>query len=211
MKTGELIDLLANGAGHAPRVYPVLRLAPSIAIGVLAAALLSIGLLGLVPQHMLGSPALWIKLVYAGSLAAAACWLVARLALPLSHTRAPGAALAVVVGGMALLGLVALLAAAPGERLDALLGRSWWRCPLIIPSVSLPALGVTLFTLRGLAPTRLREAGLAAGLLAGALGAIGYSLHCAEESLAFVALWYSLGILATGALGALLGPRTLRW
>ena len=211
MKTNQLIDLLAHGAGQAPVFNPALRLTPAAGAGLLAAALLSIGLLGLVPEHMFSTPAFWIKLGYAGSLAAGAGWLAARLARPLSDTRAPYATIVAVLGCMALLGLVALLAAAPGERLDALLGRSWWRCPLIIPSVSLPALGVTLFTLRGLAPTRLREAGLAAGLLAGALGAIGYSLHCAEESLAFVALWYSLGILATGALGALLGPRTLRW
>jgi hypothetical protein len=29
--------------------------------------------------------------------------------------------------------------------------------------------------------------------------------------MAFVATWYTLGIAATGALGALLGPRLLRW
>ena len=211
MKTGELIDLLASGAGPAARVNPAQRLAPAIAAGALAAALLSIGLLGLVPGHMFSTAAFWIKLGYAGLLAAGAGWLAARLAQPLSHTWAPGAVLAAVAGGMAVLGLAALLATAPGERLDALLGRTWWRCPLIIPGVALPALAALLWTLRGLAPTRLRAAGLAAGLLAGALGAIGYSLHCAEESLVFVALWYSLGILATGALGALLGPRLLRW
>ena len=211
MKTSELIDLLATGAGQAARVNPALRLAPAITLGALAAALLSIGLLGPVPAHMLDSPALWVKLGYASLLATGATWLAARLARPLSQTRAPGAALAAVAGAMAVLGLAALLAAAPGERLETLLGRSWWRCPLIILGVALPALAALLGTLRGLAPTHLRDAGLAAGLLAGALGAIGYSLHCAEESLAFVALWYSLGILATGGLGALLGPRLLRW
>lgn len=211
MKTGELIYLLATGAGQAARVNPALRLAPAITAGALAAALLSIGLLGLVPGHMFSAAAFWIKLGYAGLLATGAGWLTARLARPLSHRRAPGAALAAVAGAMAVLGLAALLAAAPGERLEALLGRSWWRCPLIILGVALPALGALFWTLRGMAPTRLRETGLAAGLLAGALGAIGYSLHCAEESLAFVALWYSLGILATGGLGALLGPRLLRW
>jgi hypothetical protein len=92
-----------------------------------------------------------------------------------------------------------------------LLGSSWSRCPLIIAGVALPAMAALLWTVRGMAPTRLREAGFAAGLLAGALGAIGYSLHCPEESLAFVAVWYTLGIVVSGALGALLGPRLLRW
>jgi hypothetical protein len=47
--------------------------------------------------------------------------------------------------------------------------------------------------------------------LAGSLGALGYALSCTELSPAFVAVWYSLGIASTGALGAALGPRMLRW
>ena len=70
---------------------------------------------------------------------------------------------------------------------------------------------MALRALRGLAPTQLRLAGLAAGLLAGGVGAIGYALSCTEVGLPFVATWYSLGIALTGALGALLGPRLLRW
>jgi len=211
MKTIDLISLLAADAGPAPRVNPALRLVPAMAGGVFMAGLLSIALLGLVPAQMLAEPALWLKLAYAGAIAAGACWLAARLARPLSHTRGPVTALVAVTAAMVLLGLAAVYAAAPGARVDALLGTTWYRCPLIIPTVALPALAALLWTLRGLAPTRLREAGLAAGLLAGALGAMGYALHCTEVSPAFVALWYSLGIFATGALGALLGPYVLRW
>jgi hypothetical protein len=75
----------------------------------------------------------------------------------------------------------------------------------------LPALAAALWALRGLAPTQARAAGLAAGLLAGGLGAFGYALACTELSPAFVAVWYSLGIGMAGALGAALGPLTLRW
>ena len=39
----------------------------------------------------------------------------------------------------------------------------------------------------------------------------GYALACTEASPAFVAVWYTLGIIVTGAVGALLGPRVLRW
>lgn len=211
MKTSDLIGVLAQGAGPAPRVRPLQQLLPVMAGGVLAAALLSIGLLGLVPAPMLGTPALWVKLGYGALLVVAAGCLAARLALPLSHLRAPALGLAAVVSGMTLLGLAALFAAAPGERAATLFGSSWYRCAPIIAAVSLPALAAVLATLRGMAPTRLRAAGFAAGLLAGALGAIGYSLHCPEQSLAFVAVWYSLGILASGGLGALLGRWALRW
>jgi hypothetical protein len=77
--------------------------------------------------------------------------------------------------------------------------------------LSLPALAAALWALRGLAPTRPRAAGLAAGLLAGGLGAAGYALSCTELSPAFVAVWYSLGIALAGGLGASLGPWALRW
>lgn len=211
MRTGKFIELLAHGAGPAPRMMPLLSLGPAMLGGALVAALLSICLLGLVPTHMTTTPALWVKLAYAGLLVASAGWLTARLSLPLSHVEPPRLAIVGVVAVMALLGLATLLAAAPSERAAALFGRTWWRCPLIVAGVALPALAALLWTVRGLAPTRLRGAGFAAGLLAGALGAIGYALHCPEESLAFVAVWYTLGILASGAIGALLGPRMLNW
>ena len=56
-----------------------------------------------------------------------------------------------------------------------------------------------------------RAGGFAAGIFAGAIGALGYSLACPEASMAFVAVWYTLGIALTGAAGALVGPWALRW
>jgi hypothetical protein len=97
------------------------------------------------------------------------------------------------------------------ERTAALMGHSALQCPWNVLGLSLPALAVALWALRGLAPTRPVAAGAAAGLLAGALGALGYALACAELALPFVAAWYTLGVLMTAALGAALGPRLLRW
>jgi hypothetical protein len=119
--------------------------------------------------------------------------------------------LLLVVVAMVLLGTLTLLAAPAGERLETMLGHSWARCPINVLTLSLPALAGALWALRGLAPTRPRAAGLAAGLLAGALGALGYALSCTEVSPAFIAIWYSLGIGLAGTLGAALGPRILRW
>jgi hypothetical protein len=91
------------------------------------------------------------------------------------------------------------------------LGHSWASCPTNVLLLALPTLAGALWALRGLAPTRPRAAGLAAGLLAGGIGAFGYALSCTELSAAFVAVWYSLGIGLAGGLGALLGPWLLRW
>ena len=68
-----------------------------------------------------------------------------------------------------------------------------------------------LWSFRRLAPTRLRAAGGTAGLAAGAWGATLYCLHCPEVSAIFVLTWYSLGIALAAGMGALLGPRLLRW
>ena len=73
------------------------------------------------------------------------------------------------------------------------------------------AMIAVMVALRGMAPTRLARAGLAAGLLAGGVGATVYAVWCRESTAAFVAVWYTLGIVACGGIGALLGPLVLRW
>jgi hypothetical protein len=211
MKTNELIDLLATGAGPAPRWVEARRLLPMMALGVVASAAGALVLLGPIPAELFATPAPWITFAYAGGLAAAAAWLAARLGRPVPRTRAPLRGLLLVLGAMGLLALGTLFASPAGERLALVLGHSWSRCPVNVLALSMPALAGALWALRGLAPTRPRAAGLAAGLLAGALGALGYSLSCTELSPAFVAVWYSLGIGLAGALGAALGPLVLRW
>ena len=81
-------------------------------------------------------------------------------------------------------------------------------------SLSTASLKVTVagfWALKGAAPTRLAWAGAGAGLLAGALGALVYALHCPEMATPFLAVWYLVGIAIPTALGAILGPRLLRW
>lgn len=211
MKTDTLIDMLARDAGPAPRAVVARRLSPAAAAGVLASTLAAIGFFGLVPAALFATAVPWTKMAYAGSLAIAAAWLTARLSRPGAPTVRPQRALVAVVVTMAVVGAVSLISQPQGARAEALLGHSWSTCPWSVLTLSLPALGAALWAVRGLAPTRPRAAGWAAGLLAGSLGAFGYSLSCPEASPAFVAVWYSLGIVLTGAVGAALGPRVLRW
>jgi hypothetical protein len=211
MKTDDLIGMLATGAGPAPRAVVARRLAPVLLGGAAASALLAVGFIGLVPTGLFDDGAWWAKLGYAAGLAMALTWPFARLARPVAHTRAPWRLVGAVVLAMVLLGSWQVLQAEPGSRSQALLGHSWASCPWNVLLLSLPALGGAFWALRGLAPTRPRATGLAAGLLAGAVGAAGYALSCSELSMAFVAVWYTLGIALAGALGALLGPRLLRW
>ncbi len=211
MKTDDLIGMLATGAGPAPRAVAARRLLPVMLGGLAASALLAVGVIGLVPTALFADGAWWTKFTYSAALAMALAWPVARLARPVARTRAPWQLVGAVVVAMALLGLWQLARIEPGARMDDFLGHSWAVCPWNILLLSLPAMGGTFWALRGLAPTRPRAAGLAAGLLAGAVAATGYALSCTELSMAFVATWYPLGIGLAGALGALLGPRVLRW
>jgi hypothetical protein len=160
---------------------------------------------------MLWTPAPWIKLAYAGGVAAAALWLAGRLARPVARLAVPARSVLGVVLAMGAVGALAYLATPAPERAPALLGHSWLTCPRNVLVLSLPALALGLWALRGLAPTRPGLAGFAVGIAAGGLGAFGYALSCVETSPAFVALWYSLGIALTAALGAVVGARVLRW
>ncbi len=211
MKTDALIDMLARGAGPAPRALAARRLSPAALVGLLVSAGAAVAWFGLIPAQMFATAVPWTKMVYAASFALAAAWLTARLSRPAAPTGRPWRATAGVLLAMVLVGGASLSEAPAGARLDALLGQSWATCPWNVLALSLPALGAALWAVRGLAPTRPRMAGFAAGLLAGSVGAFGYALSCPEASPAFVAVWYTLGIVLTGCVGAVLGPRVLRW
>jgi len=211
MKTESLIDMLACQAGPAPRAMAARRLTPAVAGGLALGVAGALGWIGPIPAELYADPGPWIKLGYAGLLAAAALWWVARLGRPAAPVAAPMRAAGAVVVAMGLLGAAALLAVPGGERMDTVLGHSWAECPVSVLLLSLPTLAGAFWALRGLAPTRLRLAGFAAGVLAGAVGAFSYALSCDELAPSFVAVWYTAGIGAAGLLGALLGPRLLRW
>ena len=211
MNTDALIDLLARGAGPAPRAVAARRLVPAALAGMLASTLLALLLIGPVPAALFATSVPWVKLAYAAALLAAAGWLAARLARPLPRWQAAGRCTLAVLAAMAVLGLLAWWSAPQADRMPLLLGASWAACPWNVLALSLPALAATLWAVRGLAPTAPRAAGAACGLVAGAAGAFGYAFACPEPGVSFVAAWYTLGVLLTAAVGAGLGPRLLRW
>ncbi|MBL0726596.1 DUF1109 domain-containing protein [Piscinibacter sp. HJYY11] len=212
MKTETWVDMLARSAGPAPRAVAARRFAPAALGGLLCSALLAVTLIGRLPASAFDAGYPWMKLAYTGALAVAACWMATRAARPAASTAPAGLAVLAVVLAMAAIATAALVfRTAPDNRAEAILGASWQVCPLAVLVLSLPALGLSLWAMRGLAPTRPRMAGFSAGVLAGAVGAFGYALACPESSMAFVTIWYTLGIGLAGLLGAALGQRLLRW
>jgi hypothetical protein len=101
---------------------------------------------------------------------------------------------------------------APADRQAVVwLGDTWRLCPWRILALAAPIYLTVTFGLRRLAPTRLAQAGAAAGLMAGGLAGAVYGLYCQESTAPFVAVWYTAGFAASALVGALLGPRLLRW
>ena len=119
--------------------------------------------------------------------------------------------LAVPVLAMGSFAAVTLLAAAPAAREHLVYGVSSSVCTYYIAILSVPPFLGAWWVMKRLAPTRPLAAGAACGLVAGALGALAYALHCPEMGAPFVGIWYSLGMLIPAITGALSGPLLLRW
>ena len=209
--TGELIEALALGGGPASKVPPRLMAAAGGG-GLVAFALVALWL-GFRPDiaQAVGSQMFWMKATYTALLGLGGFWAVERASRPAGSPR-KGLILALSAFALlAAIGLWRFMGAEPDERMPMLMGHSWRRCPRNILVLGLPILAAVLVVVRGLAPTRLTLAGAACGLFAGGVAATIYGLHCPEHTMAFVAVWYSLGVAAVTALGAVLGQWALRW
>lgn len=213
MRTDALALMLASNAGPVDRWIPARRLAIAMAIGTAVATVMMVALMGIRPDigTAVQTGGFWLKLGFAGAVAAASLVAVARLCRPGRRLSLAPAAIAAPFAPIWALAITALVSADAEQRLALLLGKTWMVCPFLIAMLAAPILAAALWAVRGLAPTRLRMTGAAVGLLAGSSGAFVYSLHCPEMEAPFLATWYVLGMFIPAALGAALGPRLLRW
>jgi len=213
VRTDDLVKMLATGpVAAAPRV-PRQRYALALGWAAFGAVLLTAVLLGVRADLAQAArlPMFWMKLGFVAALAAIALPVNLRLARPGARLGGLPAGLAVIVLLMWATAALVLLLANPDERAGLILGETWRTCPFNIAGLALPGLVGFLWAMKGLAPTRLRLAGAAAGLLSGAVAAVAYTLHCPELQAPFLAVWYLLGVLIPAAMGALIGPWLLRW
>ncbi|AEV24576.1 DUF1109 domain-containing protein [Azospira sp. APE16] len=213
MKTEDLITMLAAGAGAVEAPSAAQRYALAIGWGAAGATLLMLALLQV--RHDLGLalllPMFWVKVGFVTCLAAGSLFAVLRLSRPGAKTNWVPAALGLPVLGMWAIAAFTLIEAEPMERSNLFFGDTWKSCPLLIAMLSVPVFAAVLRSMKDLAPTRPRLAGFAAGLLAGAVAAVVYCLHCPELGAPFIGFWYLLGMLIPAAVGVLLGNSMLRW
>ncbi len=209
-------DLIASLASDLTPVRPGAA-RRSLALGVVAGALAAVVLLaityGLRPDLDVAMAGMmfWMKVGYTASLAlialAAATVLTRPEALPPRWLWL----LAFPVTGLAAISVIELANAPVDHRMKMWFGLTWQFCPTIVVMLSLPVMAALMFVYRRFAPTHLRTTGAVIGLGAGALAATVYCLHCPESTATFVLSWYTLGIMIATGIGAVIGPRLLRW
>lgn len=213
MQTDELIEQLAGAVTPIPRHAAAKRLGAGLACGAVVALAILLAWLGVRPDLAAASETapFWMKWVFTLSIGWASYVMVRRLGRPDGVVGRAWWGLVAPVTVVGMMAVVELLRAPAAARGAIVLGHTALQCAVAIVGLAGPVFAGLLWSFRRLAPTRLRTAGAAAGLLAGAAGATVYALTCPEQTAAFMVTWYDAGILACGLLGASLGPRLLRW
>ncbi len=213
MRTEELVSLLASGAEAVDTKAPGRLYLAAVAGGTVLSVVLTALWLGVRGTFLndFAVPMFWAKEGFCAVLGVTGLVSVTRLARPGSPLGFVPAGLGARVGGMWRLAGVALYSADAEGCKAWIFGLTSEVCPFAIAVISAPVFCAVFWSMRQMAPTRLRLAGAASGFAAGAVGALAYSLHCPELAAPFIGLWYVLGMLIPTIIGTLLGPYLLRW
>jgi hypothetical protein len=213
MKTDHLIAMLSMNVEPVYRRQVVRTLSAAVAVGAVVAIGIMLFTLGV--RMDLKEPGVFSflasKLIFTLGIVIATSIYLIKLARPSVEQSAP-AALA-TFPFVAIMGLAAIsLSSAPISHWNRLIvGNQWLECLISIPVIAIVPFAVIIWALRKTAPTDLVRTGAIAGLFAGGVSATAYALHCIDDSLPFVAVWYGGTIVLCAFFGAKLGPRLLRW
>jgi hypothetical protein len=151
------------------------------------------------------------KFVITVALLVPAAILVARLGRPDAAPGLWGWALS-IAPLLLVAGVSAELIASPINIWTAkLIGANAAACVTLILLLSIAPFAALLFALSEGAPTEPRLTGAIAGIVAGAIAATLYAIHCTDDSPLFVATWYTIAIGIMALAGSVLGGRLLRW
>lgn len=214
MNTNDLIASLSADLAPVRRGQARRNILWAVAVGGVAAfVLMMVGIRGLRPDMMdaMATAMFWMKMGYTASLALVSIGAAVVLTRP--EARPPRWLWLAVLpfGALGLTAAIELLRAPADHRMGMWLGQSWNQCPVNVLMMAVPIFFGITFVFRRFAPTRLRATGAVIGLASGAAAATIYCLHCTETTAAFVVTWYTLGIVVAAGIGALIGPRLLRW
>lgn len=212
MNTGELIEVLSTNVQPVRRAQLGKTLAWAMVIGGVAAVSAMLATVGprprLVeaPMHFLA-----LKLVFTISLAVTGGVVLFAAVHPGRNVRRLSRYVLVPIISIGVAGVLALALTPRAAWGETMLGTHWTMCVVCIPLFAVVPFALLMWASSRGAPTDLARTGAIAGLVAGAVGAAAYSLHCPDDSLPFVAIWYAGSILLCALIGQFLGPRLLRW
>jgi hypothetical protein len=213
MKTDELIAMLGRNAEPVPSGRVERAVAASVAAGAGAALLAMLIVLGVRTDldHAAALSVLLLKLVFTITTVVIAATYLVKLAHPGGERRARVMLALLPLAAVIILAAINL-GSAPAEHWNRMIvGDQWLECLVSVPLIAILPFAAIVWTVRRMGPTDLTRAGALAGLVAGGISATGYALHCMDDSLPFVALWYGGTIALCTVAGAILGPRLLRW
>jgi len=213
MKTDQLIDMLSTNVEPVQQGRLRKTLVGALVVGGAAAfcfMLITVGLRTGVTDGVLPGY-LTLKLLFTLSLIGVGAALLERLMRPGQDGRKLFVFLFLPFFIVVCAGVASLVFGQPMAWGRMMFGMHWATCLLCIPLFAVVPFAALIWALRKGAPTNLRQAGAIAGLVAGALGATAYAFHCPDDSVPFIAIWYGTLVVLCGAIGAVLGPRLLRW
>ncbi len=213
MRTDDLVKIMSTNLeaidAHEPRRLILI----SAALGALIAFGMTMLFLG--PRTDLSALRIWmfvgVKYAFAGANIGVSLANLTRIARPGGERRV-SIALGLMVFAVAFAVGIASLAVTPVSDWKAMIiGEYWLLCLACIPLNAIVPFAAIIWSMRQLAPTNLTLAGAMAGRAAGGISAFVYALHCTDDSLPFIAVWYGLTIVMCAVLGGMVGPRLLRW
>jgi hypothetical protein len=213
MKTDELINML--GTNVEPVKDGQLRntLLVALAMGAAIALCLMVVVFGAPDEafdpEYFGLTALAVAFTI-GLVVAGASFLIGA-ARPGKPGRKPLAVIGLLFLALLSAGIMALIVAHPTAWGGLVFGPQWAACLICIPLFAIAPFASLIWALRKEAPTNLTWTGAITGLVAGALSATAFSVHHPAGSIPFIVLWYGGPIVVCALIGAILGPRLLRW
>jgi hypothetical protein len=213
MKTDDLISMLSTNVEPVDhrQVARTIRSALALAgVAVVFAVLVALGIRDDAASFG-AATALMSKLVFTLLIVIVASHYLIKLSRPGGEMRTPLSWAIWPFLAIMLLAAVSLFAAPRSHWNGLILGDQWLECLISIPVIAVVPFAVIVWAVRQTAPTDLARAGAIAGLAAGCLSAAGYALHCTDDTVPFVALWYGGTIALCTFVGWSLGPRLLRW
>ena len=213
MKTDELVALLSMNPEPVDRRSVARTLYGALAAGSIVSLGIALAGLGVRPDLMTARALifLFVKLLFAVGIVGVASIYLTRLARPGGERRTSSISAAMPFAAIVLLAAISLGLAPSSHWNKMVMGDEWLECLLSIPIIAIVPFAVIIAAVRRAAPTNLVRTGAVAGLIAGGVSAMAYALHCTDDSLPFVAVWYGGTIVLCTLAGAALGPRLLRW